>query len=607
MTIRWIDYVHPKLLAARKIAGNVRSHGVEARLRALVRGNEFFLVPLALVIGIIAGTIVTFMSQIAQLLHVLIYGIPIDVHLSANDVVNPYVALAAPALGGLGLGLMEWSRRRWKISNAVDPIEANALRGGNLSLRDSLVVSTQTLISNGCGASVGLEAGYTQIGAGVASLIGRTIKLRRSDLRLIVGCGAAAAIAAAFGAPLTGAFYGCELIVGVYSVSSAAPVLTASIAGALTAQWLGGSPYLLAVPQVKAVVGQGYLAIAALALIVSVVGILIMQTAALVERGFSQRWLPVWLKPVIGGLCVGGMAIITPQVLAAGHGAMLTDLHRDMTGSLILMVIALKISACLISLASGFRGGLFFASLFIGCLIGKLFALLLPLLAPGVAFDPTTSMLTGMATLGVAIVGGPLTMSFLVLETTRNLEVTAGVLAACIVTSVFVRGVFGHSFSTWRLHLRGETIRSANDVGWLRNLSVGLMMRTDVTVVDASMTVAQCRHDFPLGSRQAIFIVDRHGWYCGLVTLPDLFLTDPDAADSTRPIIELAKLHDRFLYREVNVKVAMKAFDNAEAEILAVLESGTNPKVVGFLTEAYARRRYAEELDQATRGILGQN
>jgi CIC family chloride channel protein len=93
------------------------------------------------------------MSQIAQIAHVLIYGIPIDVRLSANAYVNPVVALVAPALGGLSLGIMEWSRRRLKISNAVDPIEANALRGGRLSARDSVVVSGQTLVSNGCGAS----------------------------------------------------------------------------------------------------------------------------------------------------------------------------------------------------------------------------------------------------------------------------------------------------------------------------------------------------------------------------------------------------------------------------------------------------------------------
>ena len=598
----WLIYARPDRV--KQLLERFRLRGVETRLRALVRGNEFFLLPLALVIGLIAGALVTLMSELAQFAHVAIYGIPVDVHLSAHAEINPVVALAAPALGGFALGLMEWSRRRWGISPAVDPIEANALRGGHLSLRDSLVVSSQTLISNGCGASVGLEAGYTQIGAGVASIIGRFMKLRRTDLRLFVGCGAAAAIAAAFGAPLTGAFYGCELIVGVYSVGSAAPVLTASMAATLTAKWLGGAPYLLEVPQVGAVTGEQYVAIIGLSLIVSMIGILVMQLSAIVERAFNQRWLPVWIKPVIGGLCVGGMAIVTPQVLAAGHGAMLTDLHREMTLTLILTIIVLKICACLVSLASGFRGGLFFASLFIGCLIGKLAALPFPLISAEQVLDPTTSMLVGMATMGVAIVGGPLTMSFLVLETTRNLEVTAGVLAACIVTSVFVRGIFGHSFSTWRLHLRGETIRSANDVGWLRSLSVERMMRNDPAVVDASSTIADCRREFPLGSRQVIFIVGHDGQYAGIVMLPELFSSSHDLASETTTVADLARLHDKFLYRSVNVKAAMKVFDQAEAEVLAVVESKVDPRVVGYLTEAYARRRYAEELDQATRGML---
>ncbi len=574
-------------------------------VRALLRSNEFYLIPLALVIGVVAGAVVTLMSEIAQIAHVLIYGIRIDVRLSANDYVNPIIALIAPALGGLSLGIMEWSRRRLKISNAVDPIEANALRGGRLSARDSMVVSGQTLISNGCGASVGLEAGYTQIGAGAASLIGQFLNLRRNDLRLIVGCGAAAAIAAAFGAPITGAFYACELIVGVYAVASAAPILAASLAGALTAQYLGGAPYSLEVPHVGSVGLEQYLALIGLALIVAIIGILVMRSSSLFERVFAQKWLPVWIRPVIGGLCVGGMAIITPQVLAAGHGAMVLNLHREMAIGFIATVIALKLVACLISLASGFRGGLFFASLFVGSLLGKFFAAVLVWTGLGFTVDPMVSMLTGMATLGVAIVGGPLTMSFLVLEMTRSVDVTAVVLAGCIVTSIFVRFMFGHSFSTWRLHLRGETIRSANDVGWLRNLTVERMMRTDVGKVPSSTTIAACRREFALGSRAAVVVVNNNDDYCGLVPLPDLFSGELDTIADDIQVVELARYTDIALLPEMNVKTAMKLFDDAEAEVLAVLKSADSRKVIGFLTETHARRRYVEEIDQATRGVLG--
>lgn len=602
-----IERLVGKILSARQSAQKMSNYRtvkrIGAAIRAAVRSNEFFLIPVALVIGIISGAIVTGMSAIAQLAHVIIFGIAIDVRLSAHDTINPVMAFIAPAGGGLVLGIMEWWRRRLNISNAVDPVEANALRGGRLSLRDSVVVSTQTLISNGCGASVGLEAGYTQIGSGLASLLGRMLNLRRADLRLMVGCGAAAAIAAAFDAPLTGAFYACELIVGIYSMSSAAPILTAAISATLVAQQLGGAPYSLTIPHVSASSVQQYLVFILLGLITAVIGIGVMRAAPLFERAFRQKFFPVWIRPVIGGICLGAMAIVTPQVLAAGHGAMLLNFSREMTGPFILMIIVLKLSACLISLASGFRGGLFFASLFVGSMIGKLFAVVTSYPIFGLDVDPVASALTAMASLGVAIVGGPLTMSFLVLEMTGSLEVTAVILAACIATSVFVRAVFGHSFSTWRLHLRGETIRSANDVGWLRNLSVQQLMRKDTAIVKCTQTIENCRHQYPLGSCQAVFLVDEEDHYGGMVLLADLFSSDFDIGAQRERIEGLAKYRNISLSPTMNVKVAMTLFDRAEAEILGVTDGEGH--VIGFLNESYARRRYAEELDQVAAGVLG--
>ena len=168
-----------------------------------------------------------------------------------------------------------------------------------------------------------------------------------------------------------------------------------------------------------------------------------------------------------------------------------------------------------------------------------------------------------------------------------------------------IRFMFGHSFSTWRLHLRGETIRSASDVGWLRNLTVERMMRTDVGKVLSTTTIAACRREFLLGSRPAVIVVDNSDAYCGLVLLPELFSGDLDAIADEIQVVELAKYTDVVLLPEMNVKSAMKMFDDAEAEILAVIESEDSRKVVGFLSESFARRRYVEEIDKATRGVLG--
>jgi CIC family chloride channel protein len=584
------------------LRSSARIRSTASRIRAFVRENDFMLIPLALVIGCFAGSAVSLMSWATHFAHVIIYGIPIDAKLSANFSVNPIAALIAPAAGGLILGWMEWSRRKWRISNATDPIEANALRGGKISIRDSLVVSGQTLISNGCGASVGLEAGYTQIGAGAASLLGRVLNLKRNDLRLMVGCGAAGAIAAAFNAPLTGAFYACELIVGTCSVGSAAPILAASISASFIAARLSATSYSVELPEVAAGALTQSAALLVLAVSMGIVGICVMQAAALVERGFNR--IPVWIRPALGGLCVGVMAIYTPQVLAAGHGAMVLDLGRDMPAFLIVTIAALKLFACTVSLASGFRGGMFFASLFVGCLLGKLYAIIIDQPFLGLGLDATTSALTGMATLGVAIVGGPLTMAFLVLEMTRNFEVTAAVLGACIVTSLLVRGTFGHSFSTWRLHLRGETIRSADDIGWLRNLTVKSMMRTDFSTVRDTATIAECREQFRLGSHQALFVIDEENTYRGVVLLPEVFSSDIDAAINETKVVSLARHQDATLIGAMNVRSAIRRFEEAEADILAVVDNSTSQSVVGFLSEAYARRQYIQELDRATGGVV---
>jgi CIC family chloride channel protein len=165
--------------------------------------------------------------------------------------------------------------------------------------------------------------------------------------------------------------------------------------------------------------------------------------------------------------------------------------------------------------------------------------------------------------------------------------------------------MFGHSFSTWRLHLRGETIRSANDVGWLRNLTVERLMRSDVGKVPSTTTIAAVRREFALGSRPGVVIVNNADEYVGLVLRPDLFSGDLDTIADDIQVIELARLTEIVLIPEMNVKSAMAVFDEAEAEMLAVVDSTDSRKVVGFLTETFVRRRYVEEIDKATRGVLG--
>ena len=581
------------------------ARGRAAQLRAWIRSSEIALVLLSALVGAGAAALVTGMSATSQLAHVALFGLPLDQRLSASTSLDPWRLLLFPALGGLAIGLTELWRRTHQARSAVDPVEANALRGGRMSLRDSLLVSVQTLISNGCGASVGLEAGYTQIGSGLASRTGVALNLRRADLRIMVGAGAAGAISAAFGAPITGAFYAFELIVGVYSVSNVSSIMAASLAAWLVSQALGGSPYAFSALQVFPLRPWHYLLILLFGLVSTGMGVAVMRGAALSERAFAATRLPIWLRPALGGLLVGSLALLTPQVLAAGHGAVTMDMGLQLGMRVLLGLVLLKMLAALLSLGSGFRGGLFFASLFMGALTGKLAGEALTRWAPGLGLDPTAMMLAGMGTLAVAVVGGPLTMSFLVLETTGDLGLTAAVLTACVGTSLMVRSTFGYSFSTWRLHLRGETIRSAADVGWIRSLTVERLMRSDVVIVKGSDTVRAFRRQVPLGGRSIVVAVDGDDRYLGMVSTAEAYAQERDDALDSAPISSLARLPDNALLPEMNVKTAMTVFERAEAESLAVVDTLEDRRVIGVLTEAFAARRYAAELDKASRGALG--
>ena len=586
-----------------------RARGISAfaRLRSLIRGSNFALSLTGALAGGAAGTMVTVLAGVAQMAHSLFFGIPLDVRLSAADHIAPWRAIVAPVAGGALLGLMELWRRRMGLSAAVDPVEANALRGGRMSLRDSALLTLQTLISNGFGASVGLEAGYTQMGGGLASRLGILLNLRRSDLRVMVGCGAAGAISAAFGAPLCGAFYAFELIIGVYSVANVAAVTGASLAGFQAAQALIGAPYSIHAPTVGVVEPLHYLVLMLLGLIACALGIFTMRAVGVVEKLFESTGLPAFARPAAGGVLIGLLALVTPQVLAAGHGAMKLDLQLDLSWRFLLALIILKLGAAMISLGSGYRGGLFFASLFVGALLGKLYGLGAGALFPDLGLDPVACALTGMGVFAVAVVGGPLTMSFLVLETTGDYSLTGAVLAACVVTSLTVREVFGYSFSTWRLHLRGETVRSAADVGWVRNLTVGRLMRQDPATLSAQATIADFRAAYPLGSRHMVVLTDARGVYQGLVPTAEAFASELDHVADRRPIVTLARWKEAALSPEMDVKTAMGVFDQAEAETLVVVNDQDQGNVVGLLTEAYASRRYAEELDKANRSLTGED
>ncbi len=589
-------------IPARAAAQAPLRRGLVSRVRGLVRSSELALAVIAAFVGAGAGVLVMLMSRLVQWTHEHLFGIDLNERLSGAAHLDPVAVVVWPVVGGLLIGISLWLTQRMKRPAAVDPIEANALHGGRMGAIDTVLVMAQVLVSNGFGASVGLEAGYTQAGSGVASWLGGRLKLRRSDLRVLVGAGAAGAIAAAFGAPLTGAFYGFEVVIGAYSVANVAPVMGAAISASLVTQAIGGSLYHIEAATSAHMKSFDYVLFTALGVVCAALAILLMRGVSLLERLFKHKVIPVAVRPALGGLLLGALGLFTPQVLSAGHGALQYDLSTAQPLEFILAVLGLKMLASAVSLGSGFRGGLFFASLLLGALTGLAYGQLVELTG-ALRLDLTSTALVGMGAFAVATVGGPLTVSFLVLETTGDYALTGAVLAASVVSGLIVRETFGYSFSTFRLHLRGESIRSAHDVGWIRSLTVGRLMRRDPPTLPESSAIKELRRRYPLGAHQRIVLLDEQERYAGMVSLAE---AHAPGAQEDAPASSLAQFADCTLLPAMNVKEAMAVFDRVEAETLAVVDGAESRQVVGLLNETFAIRRYAEELDKSRRELIGE-
>ncbi len=574
-------------------------------LRALVRTSEVWLTALAAVAGTFAGGLVCTMSYVVSVLHRLIFHVNSHTGISGASNVPQLSSLLAPAVGGAVLGAVLWAYAQWRERVPVDAIEANALHGGRLSLSDSFIVAIQNVISNGFGASVGLEAGYTQIGAGIASRLGQFFGLRRNDLRTLVGCGAAGAIAAAFDTPLAASAYAFELIIGLYTIATLAPVAVAAFMGTLVARILWQPAFVVAIAVPNIDLSQ-YPLMLMLGVVCAGAGILIMRLVTLVEQSLRQAWIPVWVRPTIGGLFLGLLAQVTVEVLSAGHGALQIAIRAEQSLSFLAMLVVLKSLASAVSIGSGFRGGLFFASLFLGIILGKLYGGLLVL--GGVASPDSIPLfaVAAMSGLAAAIIGAPLTMIVLALEVTGDFGMAGVVMLCVLAASLTARETFGYSFATWRFHLRGESIRSANDIGWIRSLTVDSLMRRDVPIVRNNMGFDAFRENFPLGSAKTVIAADEAGRYAGLVEVATVHSHELDTLGSAGLIADLTYQRNDVLMPSMNAKEAAREFDRLESETIVVVDTRDTRRIVGLLTEAHVLRRYSAELDRHRREALGE-
>ena len=422
------------------------------------------------------------------------------------------------------------------------------------------------------------------------------------------GCGAAAAIATAFNAPLAGAFYAFELIIGSYTLATLVPVVAAAVVATLITRTLFDEGPIFIVFTQPDIVVRHYLILAAIGVLAGLLAIGVMVGVTRVEQAMRRIALMNCARPALGGLLLGIGALAFPEILGSGHGGILHTIARGSSGFELPMLIGLilaKAAASAVSIGSGFRGGMFSSSLFLGTLFGAACSMVVSRVLPWAPSDDVIFILAGMGAVGAGIVGAPMTMIFLVLEATADFSATMGVTVAVVASALVVRRFFGYSFATWRFHLRGVALQTPHDIGWLRDLQVSKLMRRDFVLVPRTMPLAELRRQFPVTESRRVFVVGESGAYEGHIDLVEAHAAElgTDAGGPTVTAIAHGKAHT--LTPGQPVRDALDMFIESAEEVLAVLDNPRDRHVVGYLTEAFALRRYYRELEARHREELG--
>ncbi len=431
--------------------------------------------------------------------------------------------IAAPTLGGLTVGMIiHFFAREAKGHGVPEVMEAVALRGGRIRPR---VVIAKMVASAACiasGGSVGREGPIVQIGSSLGSTIGQSLGLGERRLRTLVGCGAAAGIAATFNAPIAGALFAVEIILGDFGVSQFSPIVISSVLATVVGQvYLGNAP-AFQIPAYSLVNPGELLAYAALGVIVGFVALLFVRALYGTEDLFDSVRLPIPIKAAAGGAMIGLLSIRFPEVLGVGYEAIGEALHGGVAWEILLLLVAAKILAVSITIGSGGSGGVFAPSLFIGAMVGGAVGTIVHSLWPETTAVPGAYALVGMGGVVAAAAHAPITAIVIIFELTSDYKIILPLMITCITATLLATQLQRSSIYTLKLLRRGVDLWAGKTVNVLRHLHARDVLRSDFTTVsmdEKTVLVVSRFIDNPGGS---VFVVDSSQQLMGVITINEI-------------------------------------------------------------------------------------
>jgi chloride channel protein, CIC family len=490
--------------------------------------EEAFHLVLAGGVGVIGG----FVNLIFH------YGIEVSQELflrRSGDIIEvaesiPYwERLMVPAVGGLLAGMvLYWGLRLVGIQGSSNILEVVVASDGRLPFRTTIVKAFASLMSIGSGASIGREGAITNLAAMLASKWGQVCRWQPYRLRLLVACGAASGISAAYNAPIAGAVFAALIVLGNFSMNLFAPLVFSSVIASIVSRSFFGLKPFYEAPQFdfRSLTELPWFLI--LGVVTGVMGAAFLKLLAWSDQLFKKVSAPIYVRLALGGLVVGALALPFPEVWGNGYGITNRILHEKFVhahpGLIFLIGLFLaKLVATLATVGSGAVGGVFTPTLFLGAGLGYIFGTGIHDAGQGVTLPTSIFALVGMGSMLAATTRSPLLAMIMVFEISLNYSLMPALMLACVVSTLMARRLYPDSIYTEPLRKKGltvdrENIRSGTPI----EQTVGDFMRAPVPPLRETATLQEIADRFLTSSNNFLPVVDSKYQLIGLVALQDL-------------------------------------------------------------------------------------
>ncbi|MEO5803504.1 MAG: ClcB-like voltage-gated chloride channel protein [Verrucomicrobiota bacterium] len=493
-------------------------------IRERVRfSEETFHLALAGVVGVIGGFTNLIFYNAILLMQMIIFGEGGD-PVAIAELIPWWQRFLIPALGGLLAGGILYAGLRL-IGNqgSTNFLEVVVAGDGRLPFRTALVRGLSSLMSIATGASIGREGAITQLTAMLASKWGQIAKWQPYRLRLLVACGAASGLAAAYNAPVAGAVFAAQIVLGNFSMNLFAPLVFSSvIASMLSRNFFGINPWY-SMPGFEFTRISQLPWFLLLGVLAGGLGVVFMKMLRAAEEKFLPFSLPLYVRLAIGGALVGLIAIGYPQVWGNGYSVAGKILHNNFEIKLLLGIFLAKLLATVLSIGSGAVGGVFTPTLFLGAALGALFGKTLYWLGLGGQLPIGVFALVGMGSMLAATTRSPLLAMIMIFEMSLNYSLMPALMLASVVSTLVARRFHPESIYTEPLRQKGFALESETArAGTATEQTVGDLMRAPVLPVNETATLREIANRFLTSANNFLPVVDAQNRLLGIVALQDL-------------------------------------------------------------------------------------